>query len=309
MRLAGLHPCRSPFDAACGPAPGEHWTPALAVRILSRHGRCMRSGEMIVSEKKMTFLGIGVHVLVALFFAVHAMRSGQPMYWIFVLFSFPLLGSIVYFLAIYLPNSRLEHGARKVVAAAARTLDPTRELREAKAAFDYTPTAQNQMRLALAQLEAGAAEEAANNYEACLQGPFANDKEIRFCAARAFVESGRFASAITHLKEIRASDANFRAEQVCVLLGRALAGAGQGAAAKAEFEAAGARYSSFAVQAEYAIWALTAGESTTAERLLGELEDTMKRWNKHTRELNQPLIRRINAARAIGQEQTPVKAK
>jgi len=25
--------------------------------------------------------------------------------------------------------------------------------------------------------------------------------------------------------------------------------------------------------------------------------------------LNQPLIRRINAARAIGQEQTPVKAK
>jgi len=151
----------------------------------------------------MPFFGIGVHVLIALFFAVHAIRSGQPMYWIFVLFSFPLLGSIVYFVAIYLPNSRIQHGARKVVAAAARTLDPTRELREAKAAFEYTPTAQNQMRLALAQLEGGSAEEAAANYEACLQGPFASDREIRFCAARAFVESGRYDSAITHLEELR----------------------------------------------------------------------------------------------------------
>jgi len=247
----------------------------------------------------MPFLGIGVHVLIALFFAVHVLRTGQQMYWIFILFSFPLLGSIVYFLAVYLPNSRLEYGARKVVAAAARSLDPTRELREAKAAFDYTPTAQNQMRLALAQLEAGSAEDAANNYEACLKGPFAGDREIRFCAARAFVESGRFVTAITHLEEIRASDASFRAEQVCVLMARALAGAGQSAAAKEEFEAAAARYSSFTVQVEYAIWALTAGETASAERLQGELEETMKRWNKHTRELNQPLIRRLNAARAL----------
>ena len=247
----------------------------------------------------MPFLGIGVHVLIALFFAVHALRSGQQMYWLIILFSFPLLGSIVYFLAVYLPNSRLEYGARKVVAAAARTLDPTRELREAKAAFEYTPTAQNQMRLALAQLEAGSAEEAANNYEACLKGPFASDREIRFCAARAFVESGRFVSAMAHLDELRASDANFRGEEVSILLARALAGAGRSQEAKAEFESATLRFLSFAVRAEYAVWALTAGDSATAARMQVELDDAMKRWNKHTRELNQPLLRRLNAAHEI----------
>ena len=68
----------------------------------------------------MPFFGLGLHILVALFFAVHALRSGQQMYWLIILFSFPLLGSIVYFLVIFLPNSRLEHGARKAVAAAAR---------------------------------------------------------------------------------------------------------------------------------------------------------------------------------------------
>ena len=58
----------------------------------------------------MPFLGLGLHVIVALFFAIHAMRSGQQMYWLIILFSFPLLGSVVYFVAIYLPSSRLEAG-------------------------------------------------------------------------------------------------------------------------------------------------------------------------------------------------------
>ena len=138
--------------------------------------------------------GIGLHVLVALFFAVHVIRSGQQMYWLMILLMFPGLGSLVYFLAVYLPNSRLDHGARKAVRAAARSLDPSRELREAREAFDYTPTAQNQMRLAAAQLAAGAADEAAATYEACLQGAFAGDLEIRYGAARATLACGRAAA-------------------------------------------------------------------------------------------------------------------
>ncbi len=37
----------------------------------------------------MPFLGIGFHVIVALFFAVHVVRSNQNMYWLFILFVFP----------------------------------------------------------------------------------------------------------------------------------------------------------------------------------------------------------------------------
>jgi len=244
----------------------------------------------------MPFLGLGLHVVIALFFAVHAMRSGQQIYWLIVLFSFPLLGSIVYFLVIYLPNSRLDHGARKVVAAAAKTLDPTRELREAHAAFEYTPTAQNQMRLASALLESGQALEAARNYDACLKGPFASDLEIRLGAARSYFACERFAEAITHLDFIRQANADFRAEQVSLLLAQALGGAGRKAEARAEFESALARFGSFESRAEYAIWAATSGDTPTAARLHTELEHAMARWNRHTRELNRPLLRRLSAA-------------
>ena len=245
----------------------------------------------------MPFLGIGLHVLVALYFAVHAIRSGQQIYWLLILFSFPLLGSIVYFFAIYMPNSKLEFGAKKVVAVAAKTLDPTRELREARNAFEYTPTAQNQMRLAFALLEAGNAEEAATNYEACLKGPFASDLEIKYCAARALIESGRHATAISHLEEVHSKDSNFRPAQISLLLAQALAGAGRNADATVEFESAMQRFGSFEIQAEYAIWAYSNGDKTTAQKLQANLDQTMKRWNRHTRDIHQSLVRRLNAAK------------
>jgi hypothetical protein len=242
--------------------------------------------------------GIGFHVLVALFFAVHVIRSGQQMYWLMILFMFPGLGSLVYFIAIFLPNFRLQHGARKAVTAAAKTLDPGRELREARDAYEYTPTAQNQMRLASAQLEAGNADEAAATYEACLQGPFSGDLEIRFGAARATLACGRGPAAVTHLQTIRASDANFRSEQVSLLLAQALAVAGRQDEARAEFEFALGRYNSFTAQAEFAIWAAGAGDAAKANALHSELQRTMERWTRQTRDINQPLIRRLNAAMA-----------
>jgi hypothetical protein len=243
----------------------------------------------------MPFIGI-VHILIALYFAVHAMRSGQQMYWLIILFSFPFLGSVVYFLAIYLPNSKLEHGARKTVAAVARSLDPERELRESRSAFEFTPSAQNQMRLAKALLEAGAAAEAASNYEACLKGPLAADPEIKICAARAFFECGRFADALTHLDYLRESAPNFRTEQVCLLSARCLAGKGLNNEARTAFDDTLARFASVEVKVEYAVWAAGIGDMATAQRLKADLDQTIARWNGSTRDLNRDLLRRLAAA-------------
>jgi hypothetical protein len=158
----------------------------------------------------MPLAGLGLHFLLAILCAVHAVRSRQQTYWLFILFSFPLLGSIVYFFAVYLPNSRLERGAMKAVAAAARAMDPGREVRDARAAFDDAPTAQNQMRLAAALLDCGSANEAAAQYEACMKGPFSADPDLRWGAARAYAECQRYAEALEHLQSLRAERLDFR---------------------------------------------------------------------------------------------------
>ncbi len=244
----------------------------------------------------MPFLGLGLHIFVAIFFAIHVVRSGQNLYWLIILFSFPLLGSVVYFFAIYLPDSRLQRGAMQAVAVAAKALDPQRELRNAEAAFAESPTAQNQMRLAAAQLEMGRSAEAARSYEACLVGPFATDVDIKFGAARAFHECQRYSDALSHLEAIRESDPRFRAEAVAILLAKSYAGVGRPEEARAEFESAVARFGTFEVRAEYAMWALTVKDFATASRLRSEIDQITRRWNAHTRELNANVYRRLQAA-------------
>ena len=86
----------------------------------------------------MPYIGLGLHVLVALFFAIHALRSGRQMYWLFILFSFPLLGSVAYFFVEYLPELRFNRTARGAASAVTKFINPDGELRDAQRAFDQT---------------------------------------------------------------------------------------------------------------------------------------------------------------------------
>lgn len=247
----------------------------------------------------MPYFGLGLHVILALFCAVHAVRSGQPLYWLLILFSFPMLGSLVYLAVIYLPNSRLERQAFKAVSAAAKALDPEREVREARAAFDDVPTAQNQMRLAAALLDVGQAQEAAQQYQACLQGPFASDPEIRFGAGRAWVECQRGDEALKLLEALRRDKPEFRAEAVALLIARALAGSSRSDEARAAFEQAVEQFGSFQAKAEYTLWAYAVGDQATAQRLDAELDKVTSRWNSHTRTMNAQTLRHLKAARDL----------
>jgi hypothetical protein len=244
----------------------------------------------------MSYIILILYIGAALFFAVDAVRTGQPLFWLFILFIFPLLGSLVYFFAVYYPNSTLKSKVRKTF----KSLNPTNELKKATDDFDFTPSVQNQMNLALALFETGAFEDAAINYEACLKGAFANDTEILFCAARSFLGCGRYAKAIEHLENIRGHDAKFRPEQVGLLMARALAKDGRKEEAVAEFETATSQFGSFESYVEYAIWAYESADSARAARLEDRIEQITKKWNRYNHELNADIIKRLNAARSLG---------
>lgn len=245
----------------------------------------------------MPIAGLGLHFIIAIVCAIHAIRSQQPMYWLFILFAFPVLGSVVYIVTIYLPSSRLQRGARQAVNAAAKLIDPEREVREAKQAFDDAPTAQNQMRYAQALLEAGDAQQAAQRYEACLKGPFATDSEILFGVARAYVECQRAHDAMPYLEKLQREHPQYRPEAVGILLGRACAGVGDHAQAQRAFEAGIERFGTYQTMAEFTIWAYTQGNTALAARYADELRKIESRWNPMARQLNAAVARRLATAR------------
>jgi hypothetical protein len=245
----------------------------------------------------MPVLGL-LHILIAIYFAVHAVRNGQPLYWIVILFMFPAIGSVVYFFAIYLPQSRIDSGVRKAGAVIQRTLDPGRELREARAAFDLTPTAHNQMRLASALFEAGQVAEACEQYDACLRGPFAKDAEIGLGAAQARIANGQPQAAISLLRDVAVHHPTFRPEQVGLLLAKALDGAGQKDEAGAQFAAMAQRFNTIESHGERALWAIGNGERAAALEALKEVAHLRKHAAKYTLGLHADLLRRLDAASA-----------
>ena len=242
----------------------------------------------------MPFFGLGLHVLVAIFFAVDVIRSRRELYWLMILFAFPLLGSVVYFFAIFLPDMQssrgVRQGIRKVTNVAVNSIDPGRDLRLAKETFDFTPTAQNQWRYAEALMNAGQLEQAVAQFEQCLQGPFKSDLEIQFAAANANLRFKNGERALQLATSIRQTSSTFRAEAVTLLLAQSYAILGNVDAAKTEFEQAVRQFGSVHAKGEYALWAAQQGDISLAKNLYAELTQLKKHGSKSSRALYAPLM-------------------
>lgn len=247
------------------------------------------------------FFGIGLHVIVAIYFAVHAVRHQQNIYWLFVLFAFPMFGSLVYCFAVYLPSLRQSRGAYVAARAITQFVDPNRALRESRAQFDRAPTVANRMKLGAALLEGGNAREALEHYQAAANGPFADDPALLLGLARVEFELQRYAAAETTLTRLFAADRQARAKaEPALLYARALA-ALDATGARAAFEAALACASDAAPRCLFADWlAAQPGEADRrrAAALFKEILQDGRHWPRFAREHNREWLQRAQTALA-----------
>ncbi|TYZ49499.1 hypothetical protein C2U35_13330 [Ralstonia solanacearum] len=249
----------------------------------------------------MPFLGIGFHVIVALFFAVHAVRTHQNLYWLFILFAFPLLGSVAYFFAIYLPELRYSRGARVATRAVSQMIDPNRAVREARNDFDRAPTVQHRLRLGEALLEAGDAKEARQHFEQAATGPFAGDQAVLLGLARAQFATGDAAMAATTLDTLfEAYRAACRQPDPTLLYARALA-TGGASGARAAFEQALACANDAAARCLYGEWLLAQGNAADKARARDLFDDILrdaKHWTRYAKDHNREWLQRAQAAQS-----------
>lgn len=143
-----------------------------------------------------------VLLAVNVFFAVHAYRRGR-VWWIFVIFFFPLVGSLVYLFAEYLPSARAGGRARSVARDVARMINPAAEIRRLEDVVALSPTVNNRMELARAYLRAGRKEDAIRTYEACAQGIHADDPKLLYETTIAYFENGDLPRARETMDRLR----------------------------------------------------------------------------------------------------------
>lgn len=240
-------------------------------------------------------LGV-LHIAVAIFFAVHAVRHGRANYWLFVLLAFPFLGSVVYFFAEYLPEVRHSRIARKAVGTIAQMVDPGRTLREARADFERTPSADNRARLADALMDAGESKQALEHCRACVSGHHAKDAKLRLGLARAQLANDDAAGAASTLRALFADEPERYAGAPALLLAQAHAAAGDEAAALAAFDEAMARHNSTETRCAYGLYLARLGRDARARELLEGVLREAKLVNEHARELNRESLDQAQAA-------------
>ena len=245
------------------------------------------------------YFGIGLHVIVAIFFAVHAVRTHQNMYWLLLLFIFPGLGSIVYFFAIYLPSLRQTRGARAAGRAIKQIVDPGRAVREAREAFDRAPTVDHRMRLGAALLDAGHAAEALQHYEAAASGPFASDPALLQGLAQAQVANGQHAAARTTIEKLYAAHPPAREQADPTLIYAQALAATRAEGTRAAFERALTYASDAAARCLFADWLTHQPDPADRERarsLYADIVHDARHWPRHAREHNREWLQRAQAA-------------
>jgi len=182
----------------------------------------------------MPILG-AVVLLIQLCFAYHALKTGRPYWWLFVIMAFPVIGCLLYYFVEVFPNTRESLKAEKAVHAIVKSFDPDKSLREHVANLEDCGSVENRIALARSCMDRRMHREAASLYRSCLAGVHQSDPDLRFGLASALLGAGDFKGAHGMAQALRHSHASFRGAEVRLVEAKALEGLGRVEDALAEY--------------------------------------------------------------------------
>ena len=212
---------------------------------------------------------------------VHALRTGRPYWWIWILISVPGLGGIAYLIVEVLPGV---HSPRGFLAS----LKPLRwRIADLRARLEETETVANRMGLAEALFEAGETQEAHDLAAENLTGVFKDDARTLTEVARYKVALGRFDEAWRLLERVDVTGNRMLGLDLGLLKGDALSGLGRDAEAEAAYQSVIGSYIGEAPKAGLAALYQKTGRGDEARRLWSEIVARYRRagpgWRRSER--------------------------
>jgi len=236
--------------------------------------------------------------LPSLLCGIHAVRSGQQMYWLWILVIGGPLGAAIYFFAVIVPELTGGRTARSVGRVAQQALDPERDYRNALRALDDTPTLGNRMRLATASEALGRWNEAEASWAQAADGHGAEDPAVLMGHARSLLELGRYDEALKRLEQLKKLGREGETPQVTLAFARAYEGLGRNDEADAAYRFAADRVPGLEAGGRYVAFMAKVGRRADAENGMAELDRRLQKIAPPLRA--EARIWRDMAARALG---------
>ena len=181
---------------------------------------------------------IGLAILLAqIGIAVHVLRTGRPIWWLFVVLFFPLIGMAIYFLVEILPALRSSRTVHRFGGDIAKAVNPDGTLHRRAEELAVCGSTDNKLALARECMSRGHFDEAITLFERACVGQFAVVLVVLFGLARARFLNGEPAAARALLEQIAAAHPDYYPQDVAILKARAADAAGDSTTALRELEA------------------------------------------------------------------------
>jgi hypothetical protein len=225
-----------------------------------------------------SLLLLGLSLIVSIALAVHVVRTGRELFWLWIILIFQPIGGLVYLVAIVLPEFTRGAGAQRLGSQARAALDPMREYREARAACDETPTVRNQSRLAAAAAGLGRHDEAERLYAEAAQGIHAEDPALLLGRAESLLELDRPKEALEVLELITGGETvDPLAPGAVLALARAYERLGRASEADAAYVEAVQRMAGFEALGRQAAFMARHGRRDEARAMLADMDKRLTR--------------------------------
>jgi hypothetical protein len=159
--------------------------------------------------------------------AVHVVRSGRPLYWVWILFIGSYLAVIVYVIAAVIPDLRNDPRSRQAARKVLHTFDPERQRRNIRQRLEIADTVDNRRALAEECMRLGDYTNAVELYRSVLKGVYASDSAFLLGLAQAQAGSDDLAGARATLDTLSSTNPQFRSSDADLLRARVLEAQGE----------------------------------------------------------------------------------
>lgn len=216
---------------------------------------------------------VALVVLIQIALIVHAIRTNQPKFWIFVILLAPLIGSLVYGGLVLLPQLRDSLQAKRLQRKVLDRLTPERQREALGRELAVADTVENRLKYAEESLRMKDYATARQQFDAAATGHYADDPRLLLGLARACFGMDDAAGCKLALDRLIAANPGFRDPDAHLLYARALELKGELNQALGEYEALSGSFPGEEARVRHAGLLLKLGRTSAAREVLQQVAD------------------------------------
>ena len=220
----------------------------------------------------------GIVLLIQFTFAFHALKTGRPYWWVFIIMAFPVMGCVIYYFVEVFAGSREHRTVYKTARKLVKALEPDADLRRRAEELEICGSVDNRLALAKECMNYGMYAEAVKLHESCLAGAFAADGNILLGLATAAVELRDWDKASRALATLKADAPKTRPLDIRLLEARIMEGRGENDAALAAYRDLIPVYVGLEARCRYGMFLTRIGHNEAAGHMFKEVLRHSKRF-------------------------------